>query len=189
MRSPLLVPVIILLLIIPSAQTLANNATGGGDFTLTNQHGEPFHLQQLRGKVVLLSFGYTYCPDICPTELAALSRVLDALDDKATQVQGVFISLDPQRDTPGVLKNYLAYFHPDLLGLTGSEEAIRQVAGRYRVRYRKHQQPAGGYSLDHSANLHIIDRRGRLSTVVPYGLPPEHVLRVVRAMLQTTERE
>ncbi|MCW8906011.1 MAG: SCO family protein [Sedimenticola sp.] len=189
MTRRLLVPFLALLLIVPSSPAWATRPASAVDFTLTDHHGNLFQLEQLRGKLVLLSFGYTYCPDICPTELAALSRVLNALGDKAQQVQGVFISLDPQRDTPGVLKNYLAYFHEDLIGLTGSGEAIRKVARQYQVRYRKHEQPDGSYSMDHSANLYIVDRQGRLSTVVPYGLPPEHVLRVVNAMLQTTEQE
>lgn len=188
MRSRRLFLIGSLLLAMLPGQPLANSAAGDDDFSLIDQHGEPFRLQQLRGKVILLSFGYTYCPDICPTELAAISRVLDGLGNKAQKVQGLFISLDPQRDTPAVLKSYLTYFHPDLLGLTGSENTIRQVAGRYRVRYRKHRQPASGYSLDHSANLYIIDQTGELSTVVPYGLPPEHVLRVVRSMLEALEK-
>lgn len=176
--------IFLLLLAMPGTSSLADDRGIGNDFTLTDQEGRPFRLQQLRGKVVLLSFGYTYCPDICPTELAAMSRVLDGLGNDADRVQGLFISLDPQRDTPGVLKNYLAYFHPRLIGLTGSTESIREVAGQYRVRYRKNLRPSGDYSLDHSANLYLIDQQGRLASIVPYGLPPEHVLRVVHGMLR-----
>lgn len=189
MAARLLAPILLLLLVSVTVPAWTDAPADAASIPLVNQHGEPFQLQQLQGKLVLLSFGYTYCPDICPTELAALSRVLDALGERAHQVQGLFISLDPQRDTPGVLKSYLAYFHPDLLGLTGSPEAIKQVAGHFRVRYRRHRQPGGGYSLDHSANLYIVDRRGRLSTIVPYGLPPEHVLRVVNGMLQPTQQD
>ncbi len=165
-----------------------NASSMGGDFSLTDQHGNPFQLQQLRGKVVLLFFGYTYCPDICPTELAGVSRVLDALGTQADRVQGLFITLDPQRDTPRVLKDYLAYFNPQLIGLTGSPAAIDRVSTQYRVRYLKQQRPDNSYSLDHSTNLYIIDPAGELSTVVPYGLPPEHVLRVVRSMLEASEK-
>lgn len=159
----------------------------GGDFSLTDHQGQTFSLQQLRGKVVLLFFGYTFCPDICPTELAGLARVLDGLGADADRVEGVFISLDPERDSPRVLKDYLGYFNRRLIGLTGSAEDIRAVATRYRVRYQKHPLPNGGYSLDHAANLYIIDQGGELFSIVPYGLPPAHVLRVVRSLLEKSE--
>ncbi|WP_428605849.1 SCO family protein [Sedimenticola sp.] len=158
-------------------------AAMGGDFTLTDQQGKPFQLQQLRGKVVLLSFGYTYCPDICPTELARISSVLNGLGGDADQVQGLFITLDPGRDTPPVLQAYLNYFNPSLIGLTGSDAAISQVATAYHVAFQKQAQPDGDYSLDHSANLYLIDRNGQLFGMVPYGLPAAHVLQVVRSLL------
>ena len=159
-------------------------AAPGGDFSLTDQNGGRFDLQQLRGKVVVLLFGYTYCPDICPTELSNLAAVFDALQAQASQVRGVFVSLDPERDTPKVLKDYVGYFSPDLIGLTGSPQAIARVARQYKVKYSKHATANGGYSLDHSANLYVIDKTGKLDTVVPYGLPPEHLLRVVRSLLE-----
>lgn len=173
-------------LLITCLLTLCHTAVArlGGDFTLTDQQGQPFQLQQLRGKVVILTFGYTYCPDICPTELAGVSRVLDGLGADAERVRGLFITLDPQRDTPQVLKAYLSYFNSALIGLTGTDEAIRQVATGYRVQYEKHPQPDGSYSLDHSANLYLIDQQGALFSVIPHGLPPAHVLRVVQAMLK-----
>jgi len=177
-----------LLIILPLLSSLfttsqASTSSIGGDFTLIDHEGKTFRLQQLRGKVVLLFFGYTFCPDICPTELAGVSRVLDGLGTDADRVQGLFVSLDPERDTPRVLKDYLSYFNRQLIGLTGSQDAIRQVSSRYRVRYQKHPLPNGSYSLDHSANLFIIDQHGQLFSVVPYGLPPEHVQRVVRSLL------
>jgi cytochrome oxidase Cu insertion factor (SCO1/SenC/PrrC family) len=156
----------------------------GGDFALTDHFGEPFELAQLRGKLVLLFFGYTYCPDICPSELANLAAVLDGLGDRASQVQGLFVSLDPQRDTPAVLHDYTRYFNQDLLGLTGSPAEVAQVARQYRVKYLRHDKPDGSYSLDHSADLYVIDPQGELTAVVPYGLPPEHVLELVHGMLK-----
>ncbi len=155
----------------------------GGDFALTDQFGKPFELARLRGKLVLLFFGYTYCPDVCPGELANLAAVLDGLGDRASQVQGLFVSLDPQRDTPAVLLDYTRYFNRDLLGLTGSPAEVAQVAQQYRVKYQRHEMPDGRYSLDHSADLYIIDPQGELAAIVPYGLPPEHVLELVRGML------
>ncbi len=155
----------------------------GGDFTLTDQTGTPFSLTQLRGKLVLLFFGYTYCPDICPTELSHVAAVLDALGEEAAGVQGLFVSLDPDRDTPAVLRNYTHYFNQGLIGLTGTQAEVDRVAGQYQVRYSRHALANGSYSLDHSANLYVIDRQGALAAVVPYGLPPEHLLNLVRDLL------
>ena len=157
--------------------------TIGGDFSLTDQDGRLFQLQQFRGKVVLVFFGYTFCPDICPTEMANLSAVLHELKDAPERAQGVFVTVDPERDTPQVLKHYVSYFNEHLIGLTGSPDQIDRVARQYRVKYRKNRRPGGAYSMDHSANLYVIDPTGRLATMVPYGLPPEHVLGIVRRLL------
>ncbi|MCP3868403.1 MAG: SCO family protein [Gammaproteobacteria bacterium] len=152
-----------------------------GNFALTDQDGQRFQLDQLKGKVVLLFFGYTFCPDICPTELTNLSRVLDTLDGES--VQGVFVTVDPDRDTPEVLKDYTDYFNRRLIGLTGSPAQIDRVTQKYRVKFRKLPVPGGSYSMNHPSNLYLIDRTGKLSTIVPYGLPPEHVVDVVRHLL------
>jgi cytochrome oxidase Cu insertion factor (SCO1/SenC/PrrC family) len=167
--------------------TWANTEELGGDFRLIDHNNNPFTLQQLQGKTVLLFFGYTYCPDICPTELANIAAVLNELNNQTDQVQGLFVSLDPSRDTPEVLYDYVRYFNQGLVGLTGSEEAVAQVARQYRVNYRRHEKGNGSYTIDHSANLYLIDRQGILSAVVPYGLPPQHVLKVVRGLLDKHE--
>ncbi len=176
-RQVLLILLILAFLSPERAQAL------GGDFVLTDQYGNSFELAQLRGKLVLLFFGYTYCPDICPTELSNLAAVLDGLGEDAARVQGLFVSLDPQRDTPAVLQDYTRYFNPNLLGLTGTPSALAQVARQYRVQYQRQDLGGGRYSLDHSANLYVIDTRGQLAAVVPYGLPPQHVLELVRKLL------
>lgn len=163
--------------------TWANTEELGGDFSLTDHNNNPFELRQFQGKLVLLFFGYTYCPDICPTELANLAAVLNGLDGQAERVQGLFVTLDPTRDTPEVLHNYVRYFDERLIGLTGSEAEVAQVASQYRVNYRRHAKADGSYSIDHSANLYLIDSQGVLSAVVPYGLPPTHVLDMVRGLL------
>jgi protein SCO1/2 len=157
----------------------------GGDFSLTDQYGQPFQLQELRGKVVLMFFGYTSCPDICPTELSNLAAVLNELEGAAEQVQGVFVTIDPERDRPEVLKDYVGYFSKDLIGLTGSLDQIEAGVGQYRAKYRKKPRPGGGYSMDHSADLYVIDRSGQLFAVVPYGLPLEHVLGLVQRLLNS----
>ncbi|MES9970086.1 MAG: SCO family protein [Candidatus Thiodiazotropha sp.] len=161
----------------------ANSEEIGGNFRLTDHNNNPFELSQLQGKLVLLFFGYTYCPDICPSELANMAAVLNGLDDQAERVQGLFVSLDPVRDTPELLHDYVSYFNQDLIGLTGSEAEVAQVARQYRVNYRRHTKADGSYSIDHSANLYMIDSHGTLSAVVPYGLPPTHVLDMVRGLL------
>jgi len=175
---------LLVLALLGAATANANAQPGvGGDFSLIDDDGRPFELTQLRGKLVLLFFGYTFCPDICPTELSNLAAVLDALGPKADRVQGLFVSLDPHRDTPSVLHDYTRYFSEALIGLTGTPAQVERVAQQYRVRYQRHEQADGRYSLDHSANLYVIDGEGRLAAVVPYGLPPEHVLELVRDLL------
>lgn len=162
----------------------ADTAQLGGDFTLTDEYGQSFNLSQVRGKVALLFFGYTFCPDICPTELAGLKAVFNALGDDANRVQGLFVTLDPERDTPAVLKKYTGFFNPNILGLTGTPENIKEVADQYGVKYQKHTDSAGEYSLDHSADLYVINQQGQLFAIVPYGLPPAHVLEIVRNLLK-----
>ncbi len=171
------------LVVLAFASTLSAQTEIGGDFSLTDHHGRPFSLHQMRGKLVLLFFGYTYCPDICPNELANIAAVFDALGPDVEQVRGLFVSLDPQRDTPQVLRDYTRYFSHNLLGLTGSPEAVERVARQYRVKFQRQENRDGRYSLDHSADLYVIDPQGALTAVVPYGLPPEHVLELVRGML------
>jgi cytochrome oxidase Cu insertion factor (SCO1/SenC/PrrC family) len=161
----------------------------GGDFSLTDHRGAPFNLQQMRGKVVLLFFGYTHCPDICPTELASVAAVLDALKERAAGVQGLFITVDPERDTPEVLASYVPYFSSMLIGLTGSAEEIGRVAAQYRARYRKQPRDDGRYAMEHSAQLHVIDTAGSLVTAIPYGLPAEHILNVVDELLRRRSGE
>jgi cytochrome c peroxidase len=107
--------------------------TVGGDFTLTDHHGKSFNLTQLRGKIVLIFFGYTHCPDVCPTELARMAQLLKQLGDDADKVQGLFISVDPERDTPAILSQYVPYFHTSLIGLTGSQDQVQAVADAYRT--------------------------------------------------------
>jgi cytochrome oxidase Cu insertion factor (SCO1/SenC/PrrC family) len=166
-----------------AAMVSAGTEEIGGNFSLTDHNNAKFQMNQLQGKLILLSFGYTYCPDICPTELAKLALVLDTLKDKTDRLQGLFVSLDPNRDTPEVLREYVGYFSSGIVGLTGSEEAVALVARQYRVKYQRHEKEGGGYSIDHSANLYLIDQRGALAAVIPYGMPVEHIVDVVSGLL------
>jgi cytochrome oxidase Cu insertion factor (SCO1/SenC/PrrC family) len=155
----------------------------GGDFTLIDQDEKPFRLQQLRGKVVVLLFGYTYCPDFCPTGLTQLSMLLDELGGEADRVQGIFITIDPERDSPWVLRRYLGYFNKHLIGLSGSQREIDRVVEQFSVKVQKQASADEHYTMDHSAGFYLIDPTGQLATVVPYGFPPEHVLCLVQHLL------
>lgn len=143
----------------------------GGDFLLHAPDGKPVSLSSLRGRVVLLYFGFTACPVMCPTELLTFQRLLASMpDDKRHRVQPVFVSLDPGRDTPEVLSSYVASFGDGILALTGSEEELRRVTKQYGAYFR--YVPTGSdYTVDHTVNTYVIDSNGRLVRVIPYGTP------------------
>ena len=156
--------------------------TIGGDFSLTDHNGEKFELTQLRGKLVLIFFGYTFCPDICPTELSSLAKVLRSLGNDADKVSALFVSIDPERDTAEKLKNYVPFFSPKLIGLTGSVSEVEAVAEAYHVQKKIHSRKKAGdyYLLDHSVNLYVLGAQGEVLHLIPFGLPTEHILRVVQ---------
>lgn len=157
----------------------------GGDFTLSDHDGAPFSLEQARGQVVLLFFGYTHCPDICLTTLGEVTAALHRLGELADRVRPLFVSVDPERDTPAVLRNYVGWFDPRITALTGSPDAIRAVADQYRVRYSfGPRETSGFYPVDHSADLYVIDTDGRLVRKLPYGIPPETIAETVRTLLR-----
>jgi len=156
----------------------------GGNFQLTDTNKRDFSLESLKGSVVLMFFGYTTCPDICPTELSKLSIILNSLGSKSKNVKGLFVSLDPNRDRPEKLKDYVKFFHKDIIALTGKESDVEKVARMYGVSYSKNIRPDGNYFLDHSANLYILDQQGDISAVVPYGFPVNHAIQLVEAMIK-----
>jgi len=135
----------------------------GGPFSLVDQNDKPFTDANLKGKWQLVFFGYTHCPDVCPTTLNDLSLALDQLGDKKSQVGIVFISVDPERDTPAVLKSYVGSFGGPVEALTGSPDAVAQAAKDYKVYYAKHPRSDGGYDMDHSALIYIMDPQGRFT--------------------------
>ncbi|MES9976547.1 MAG: SCO family protein [Candidatus Thiodiazotropha sp.] len=157
----------------------------GGDFTLHSSQGE-FSLEQLRGQVVLLFFGYTKCPDVCPTSLAFLTQALNELtDDELKSVQGVFISVDPKRDSYEVLDEYVNYFHTKLIGVTGSETEIAAVAKLYGAQYYEValEDSAFGYAVNHSAVTYLITPEGILRFVFPHETPPSIIREAIRHVL------
>ena len=157
----------------------------GGGFTLTADDGSRYSLADSRGHAVVLAFGYTFCPDVCPTALATIAGALNEIGGDAERVDALFVSLDPDRDTPEVLRQYTRYFHPRLRGLTGDPEALREVAERYHVSYAfvgKGENER--YTLDHSANLYVIDEQGHLIQMLPHGLPPRALADSLRHALK-----
>lgn len=153
------------------------------DFSLTDHNGENFRLQDQRGKIVLVFFGYTRCPDVCPIELQHMVTALKRLGQDSGSALGLFVTVDPDHDTPEILTQYMSYFGSSLVGLTGSEQQIKQVAEMFRVSYRKKSRSNEQYTMDHTANLFVIDRDGRLSTIVPFGFPAAHIENLLREMI------
>lgn len=156
----------------------------GGDFRIETAKGA-VSLQDYRGKVVLLYFGYTFCPDICPTSLLATATALKALTPaELAQVQTIFISVDPKRDTVSQLAEYVRFFHPSIIGATGTAEQIAEIAQRYGVSYTL-QPPdgAGNYVVDHTGLTYLIAPDGRLTGSLPHAAPQDHVLTAIRSLL------
>ena len=148
----------------PAADAAGRNAPAGGDFTLTSDQG-PVNLSDHRGKVVLLFFGYTSCPDVCPLSLARIGACLSSLEDEhAARVSAMFITLDPERDTPERMRRYAGFFHPRIVGLTGDAETIDDVTGRYGIGYERSLAPesALGYSISHPDAILLVDAEGAL---------------------------
>ncbi|MFQ5356566.1 MAG: SCO family protein, partial [Mariprofundaceae bacterium] len=153
----------------------------GGDFTLTSDHG-PVSLQEFRGKVGAVFFGYTHCPDICPASLSNIAAAFDRF--KKTEQEklfGILISIDPDRDSPGKVSKYAAYFHSRIYGLSGSPEEITAVAKQYMVAYQKDEADAAGkYLLGHSSYIFIINAEGRVVDLMGHKASPEDIARVLR---------
>ncbi|PKN54250.1 MAG: SCO family protein [Deltaproteobacteria bacterium HGW-Deltaproteobacteria-14] len=161
------------------------------DFTLRSTDG-PVQLAALRGRVVLVYFGYTACPDVCPTSLTATAAGLALLSpEERARVATLFVSVDPERDTPSRLAEYAAFFAPDIRGVTGTPAEVRAAADRFGVVYRRHQLPgsAGGYSVDHSALTYLIDPAGRLAARLPHAAPPADVAAAIRRALDPPPEE
>lgn len=161
-----------------------NRGPIGGPFALTDHTGKLRTDAEFRGKLLVIYFGYTYCPDICPTDLMAISSALDLLGRDGETVQPIFISIDPERDTLAHLADYVAAFHPRLLGLTGAPDAIRKVATAYKAYYDKAENaPTQDYVIDHTAFIYLLGRDGRYLGFLPPGTSPERLGEVIRGQL------
>lgn len=158
-------------------------APWGHDFALTDQFDKPRKLADFRGKVVTLFFGYTQCPDVCPTTLADLDAAMKVLGAQAKDVQVVFVTLDPERDTQALLGPYMAQFNPTFLALYGDLVATERTAKDFKIHYAKNPGKNGRYTLDHSAGTFVFDRDGRLRLLMPYGTRPEVIATDLQILL------
>ena len=158
--------------------------TIGGSFALTDHTGQPRTDADFRGKVLLVYFGFTHCPDVCPTDLMAIAGALNELGPRADQVRALFITLDPQRDTQKLLATYVDSFHENLIGLTGSEMDIRRVAHAYKVYFKKVPgKNDDDYAVDHSAYIYLVDREGKFAGVFPPATSPDRIAQVLKPMV------
>ena len=170
------------LVLITHAAAKSNSV--GGDFELTSHLGEPFALHDIKGKVAVLFFGFTHCPDVCPNTLLEIQRLLVNLKDQADSVSVLFISVDPNRDTPDKLNSYVNYFNSNIIGLTGSEEDIAQVLKQYNgtVSFDGDTE-SDTYNVEHTANIFLIDKQGQLSSIIlprtPYQVLEQQVRKLI----------
>jgi protein SCO1 len=156
----------------------------GRGFQLTDHTGKPRTLEDFKGKVVVIFFGYTFCPDVCPTTMGELSLVMKELGKDASRVQVLFVTVDPERDTPELLSKYVPAFDPSFLGLYGDAEATARTAKEYKIFYQKQPMKDGGYTVDHSAGTYIYDTAGRLRLFAAYGQGGEKTLHDIRVLLK-----
>jgi cytochrome oxidase Cu insertion factor (SCO1/SenC/PrrC family) len=163
----------------------SQNHQYAANLTLVNQDNQPFQLAQLRGKVVLLFFGYTSCPDACPTTLSKLSGLYKMLGPAGDRVVTLFVSLDPDRDTPGVLKQYLKYFKVNSVGVTGTKKEIDTLVSKYGARYEiEKSDSAAGYHINHSTDLYLLNQKGAAVRRFKYADDSQLIADAVRRLIR-----
>jgi len=163
----------------------SGTAQVGGPFTLTDPQGRTVSDSDFRGRLMLVYFGFTHCPDVCPTDLSAIGEAVRDLGPAADGIAPIFITLDPQRDTPAVMGDYVQLIDPRVIGLTGSPEATDAAAKAYRVFYRRVERPDApdDYSVDHSAYTYLMDRGGKFLTVFRHGTEPDAIVAGIKPHL------
>lgn len=157
----------------------------GGPFQLVDQDGRPADQSILNGKWTAIYFGFTYCPDACPTTLQALAEAKTKLGRKAGDLQVLLISVDPERDTPAAMKSYLdnSAFPPGAIGLTGTPEQVAAAAKAYKVYYKKVEVAGGDYTVDHASIVYLMDPKGRFTQVIGHGTAPDEMARIIAATM------
>jgi protein SCO1/2 len=159
----------------------------GGDFTLTDQNGKLVKDAEFRGKLMLVFFGFTHCPEICPTTVSTLSKVMTALGDKADKVAPVFISVDPKRDTPKVMKEYLANFDKRIVGLTGTPQEVKKAADAYKIYFAINKDSKTGeddYQVDHSTIVYMMDKNGQYVRHFSYNAGEQEITKAILEALK-----
>jgi protein SCO1 len=165
-----------------AAGTLLGSAIGG-PFSLVDQDGKTVTSTALEGKWLLVYFGYTHCPDACPTALNNIALALRDLGAKSGEVRPVFITIDPERDTPKVMKDYVTAFDAPILALSGSAGQVAQAAKEYRVYYAKHPEAGGDYSMDHTSIIYVMDPKGRFTATFTSEDPPAQIAERLKKLL------
>ena len=155
----------------------------GGPFQLTDQHGKRIGDTDFRGRYMLIYFGYSFCPDVCPTTLAVIAQALDRLGQRSHQVVPIFITIDPERDTPKVLNDYMKAFGPSFVGLTGSATEIKDVEKRYRVYAVKKPLPGGSYGMDHSSVIYLMGPDGKMVSFYDEAVSPDELAKDLRGKI------
>lgn len=184
-----LLPALLLIAMWAGAGGAASTQGSGGDFTLYGPDG-PLSLSDLRGKVVLIFFGYTSCPDVCPISLARINACLSAMDaEERDRVRALFITLDPERDTAERLEQYTNYFNENIIGLRDEIEAIDAVTAQYGVEYFRTEMPGSalGYSISHPTDIFLLDTMGRVVDQVPHDTQPKYLLARIRDLLNASD--
>ena len=165
-------------------ELMSGKAQVGGPFKLTDQFGKKRSLADFRGKIVLLYFGYTFCPDVCPTDLLQIANLIKSLGTDGENVQPIFVTLDPHRDTQTLLRKYVAAFHPRFVALRGTEDEVRRVATAYKVFFEKVKSPhSSTYFIDHAAFIFLLDREGGYVAFFPPGTTTERMAVMMRELL------
>lgn len=169
------------------AKFISTDITGadfGKDFQLTDHNGKPRTLADFKGKAVVMFFGYTHCPDVCPTTMSDMAQALELLGKEADKVQVLFVTIDPARDTKELLSKYVPAFNPGFLGLYGDEAATAKVAKDFRIFYQKNKDKNGeGYNVDHTAGTYVFDPTGRLRLFMSYGLGAQSIVHDLHEIL------
>jgi cytochrome oxidase Cu insertion factor (SCO1/SenC/PrrC family) len=160
-----------------------NRGPIGGPFALVDHTGKPRADEDFRGKLLLIYFGYSFCPDVCPTDLQQISLAVNGLGNAGEAVQPLFITLDPDRDTAAHLADYVPLFHPRLIGLTGTADQIRSVALAYKVYYAKFPPGSPDYVVDHSSFIYLVDENGQYIGFFPPGTTAERMIEIIKQHL------
>jgi protein SCO1/2 len=192
--SQRIIPILVVLVAIAAAGLgylyLTPNGSGpaavpiGGPIKLTDQDGKAFDSASLAGKPYTVFFGFTHCPDACPTTLSEIARTEDEIGASAKELTTLFVTVDPERDTPAVLKDYISNFSGNTIALSGTPEQVAEVAKSYRVYYKKVPTSDGGYTMDHTAVLYLMDREGKFADVIAYSEEHDRYVAKIRKLLE-----